>query len=98
MYTNTAFEEIERLHSEWSRMDNVTKLALLTREKIHLNQIANQMVQFLYAKGGFSNNEERATARKLLEMIHSVDAKGTKVMNDIRNDALKEIAKYLMNQ
>lgn len=31
-------------------------------------------------------------------MIHSVDAEGTKVMNDIRNDALKEIAKYLMNQ
>ena len=41
---------------------------------------------------------ERAYARKLLEMINSVDAEGSKVMDDFRNDAFKEIVKSIMKQ
>lgn len=96
--TNNYFLEIERLYSEWSRMEKATKLTWLTKEKMRLNGLANQMAQHINANGGFMSDAERTEACKILEMIHSVDAEGTKVMNDIRNDALKEIAKYLMNQ
>lgn len=36
---------------------------------------------------------QREYARKLLEMINSLDAEGANTMNEIRNDALKEIIK-----
>ena len=41
------------------------------------------------------NDSERAYARKLLDMINSVVAEGSKVMNELRNDALKEIIRRL---
>ena len=41
------------------------------------------------------NDAERAYTRKILEMINSVDVEGSKVMNEFRNDALKEIFKRL---
>ena len=44
------------------------------------------------------NEPERAYARKLLDMINSVDAEGSKVMDDLRNDAFKEIVNSLMKQ
>ena len=94
--TNDGIQEIEQLHSEWSRMDNAAKLAWLTREKIHLNQMLAQMAQYIRIKGGFSNENERASAQKLLDMISAVDAEGTKVMDDIRNDAFKELTKEVM--
>lgn len=37
-------------------------------------------------------------ARKLLDMINSVDAEGSKVMDDLRNEAFKEIVKSIMKQ
>ena len=91
----TDFSEIERLHSEWSRMQKAAKLGWLSGEKTRLIGLANQFSQYIYAKGGLMNDAERAYARKLLEMINSVDAEGSKVMNEFRNDALKDIFKRL---
>ena len=42
------------------------------------------------------NDAERAYARKLLEMINSVDAEGSKEMDELRNDAFKEIINSLL--
>jgi len=38
---------------------------------------------------------ERQYAQYLLDMINSLDAEGAKVMNELRNDALKVIFKRL---
>ena len=92
----TIFQEIDNLHSEWSRMEKAAKLAWLSGEKARLIGLANQFSLYIYAKGGLMNDSERACARKLLDMINSVDAEGSKVMNDLRNDAFKEIIKSLM--
>lgn len=91
----TDFSEIDRLHSEWSRMEKAARLGWLSGEKARLIGLANQFSQYLYAKGGLMNDAERAYARKLLEMINSVDAEGSKVIDELRNDALKEIYKRL---
>lgn len=93
---NTDFSEIERLHSEWSRMEKAVKLGWLSGKKARLTVLANQFSQFIYAKGGIMNDTERVYARKLLEMINSVDAEGSKVMDELRNDAFMEIVKSLM--
>ena len=92
----TDFYEIDRLHSEWSRMEKAARLGWLSGEKVRLTRLANQFSQYIYAKGGIMNDSERAYARKLLDMISSVDAEGSKVMEDLRNDAFKEIIKSLM--
>ena len=42
------------------------------------------------------SDSERAYARKLLDMINSVDAEGSKVMDELRNDAFKELIKSIM--
>ncbi len=95
---NTDFAEIDRLHSEWSRMERAARLGWLSGEKARLTGLANQFSLYIYAKGDIMNDSERAYARKLLDMINSVDAEGSKVMDEIRNDAFKEFVKNLMKQ
>lgn len=93
---NIIFQEIEQLHSEYSKMDNISKLTWLTKEKMRLNGLANQMALYVSANGGFMNNAERANARNLLDMLSFVDAEGSKVVNDIRNDAFRELTKEVL--
>ena len=92
----TVFSEIDRLHSEWSRMEKAARLGWLSGERARLTGMANRFSQYIYAKGGLMSDSERVYARKLLDMINSVDAEGSKVMDDLRNDAFKEILKSLM--
>ena len=96
--STTIFQEIDRLHSEWSRMEMAAKMGWLIGEKIRLNRLANQFSLYIYAKGGLMSDSERAYARKLLDMINSVNAEGSKVMDDLRNEAFKEIVKSIMKQ
>ena len=77
-------------------MEKAAKLGWLSGEKTRLIGLANQFSQYIYAKGGLMNNAERAYARKLLEMINSVDAEGSKVMDELRNDAFQEIINSLL--
>ena len=70
-------------------MEKAARLGWLSGEKARLTGLANQF---------FMNDPERAYARKLLDMINSVDAEGSKVMDDLRNDAFKEIVKSIMKQ
>ena len=94
----TIFQEIDNLHSEWSRMEKAARLGWLSGEKVRLTGLANQFSQYIYAKGGLMNDSESTYARKLLDMINSVEAEGSKAMDDLRNDAFKEIVKSIMKQ
>lgn len=42
------------------------------------------------------NNVERTNAHKLLDMLNSVDVEGAKMMNELRNNAFRELAKELL--
>ena len=92
----TDFSEIDNLHSEWSRMEKAARLSWLSGEKARLTGLANQFSLYICTKRGLMNDSERAYAHKLLDMINSVDAEGSKVMDELRNDAFKEIIKGLM--
>lgn len=94
----TDFSEIDNLHSEWSRMEKAAWLGWLSGEQARLTGLANQFSLYIYTKGGIMNDSERAYARKLLEMINSVDSEGSKVMDDLRNEAFKEIIKSIMKK
>ena len=77
-------------------MDKTTRLGWLVGERIRLEGLANQLAQYVRASGGFLNETERAYARELLEMIQAVDAEGAKTLNELRTEAVKELAKHLI--
>ena len=89
---NTDFSEIERLYSAWSRMDKMARLAYLKGQWDSLNQMAYQYGMYLKNRTSITP-VERQYAQYLVDMINSVDAEGTQLMDDLRNDALKEIIK-----
>ena len=91
----TDFSEIERLHSEWSRMDKVARLAYLKGQWDNLNKMAYQYGMYLKSRTSITEVERRY-AQHLVDMINSVDAEGAKLIEDIRNDVLKELGKRLM--
>ena len=93
---NTDFSEIERLHSEWSRMDKVARLAYLKGQWDSLNKMAYRYGMYLKSRTRITQ-AERQYAQYLVEMINSVDAEGAQLMDDLRKDALKEIFKRLTN-
>ena len=93
----TVFSEIDRLHSEWSRMDKMARLAYLKGQWDRLNQMAYQYGMYLRNRTSITQ-AERQYARYLVDMINSVDAEGAQLKDDLRNDALKEIIKrFLVN-
>lgn len=77
-------------------MDKSAKLGWLTGKKMRLNGLANQFARYISFRGGFANDDERASASKLLEMINDVDGEGAKVAKDIGKDAIKEMVKSLI--
>ena len=91
---NIDFSKIDRLHSEWSRMDKVARLAYLRGQWDSLNQMAYQYGMYLKNKTSITQSE-RQYAKYLVDMINSVDTEGAKVMNELRNDTVKEIFKRL---
>lgn len=93
---NSIFVEIDRLHSQWSVMDKATRLSWLVGERMRLNGLANQLVQYVRATGGFMNESEMTYARELLDMIQAVEAEGVKTASELRNEAVKELLKHLI--
>ena len=91
---NTDFTEIERLHSEWLRMDKMARLAYLKGQWDSLNQMAYQYGLYLKNRTSITQAERRY-AQYLVDLINSVDAEGAQLMDDLRKDALKEIFKRL---
>lgn len=96
MVPTNIFEEIANLHAEWSRMDKSTKLGWMIGERMWLGGLADRLAQHVRAAGGFVNDAEREYARELLEMMQAVEAEGAKTANELRNEAITELAKLLM--
>ena len=88
------FEIIDRFHSDWSHVDKMSRLGWLTGEKLRLEGLINQMAAYIRAKGAPLNELEKAYAQRLLDMIQMVDNEGTNVVNDLRVEALRELAKF----
>ena len=89
-------QQIDELHAEWSKLDKSFRLGWIMREKIRLNGMLNQLARYVQFNGGFLNDTERAYASKLLEMYQSVDAEGVKTVHELRTEALKVLARLLI--
>lgn len=56
---NTDFSEIERLHSEWSRMDKLARLAYLKGQWDSLNQMEYQYRMYLKSRTSITQAERQ---------------------------------------
>lgn len=94
MHSNDrTFYTIDQLHSQWSMMDKAAKLVWLKQQQYQLDEMASQMSYSIRLCGGRMTEAEKQYAKKLLEMIDTVNTEGTKVSNEFRDDLLKEILK-----
>ena len=92
---NNIFQDIENLYSQWSLMDKAARLGYLRGQWNRLNQLAYQYGMYLQGRVGITQ-AERQYAQNLMEMLNSVEAEGTSVTNDLKNEVLKELTKILI--
>ena len=97
--TYTDFEEIERIHSQWSMLDKISKMAYLRNEYQRLESIAYQFGFYLKSKGGYITDEERKLLQYLVEMMDSIKSEEEKIQaefnNEWWNEWRKEVAKVI---
>lgn len=93
-------EEIERIHSSWSMMDKVARLAYLRGEWNRLNEMARCFGLYLQSKGRFITNEDRTKGLHLVEMLDAVKSEGEKTQAEFNtewwNEWRKQVAKILL--
>ena len=70
----------------------MARLAYLKGQWDSLNQMAYQYGMYLKNRTSITQ-AERQYAQYLVDMINSVDTEGAQLMDNLRNDALKEIIK-----
>ena len=88
------------MHSSWSMMDKVAKMAYLRGEWNRLNDMARRYGLYLQSKGGFITDEDRTKGLHLIEMLDAVKSEGEKTQAEFntewRNEWRKQFAKILM--
>ncbi len=90
-------QSIEHLHSEYSSMDKVMRLAYLKGQWNRLNLMACQYAAYLRSRVGITQ-AEKDNAQRLVNMIESVAAEGVKVETELKDDTLKELMKAIMGK
>ena len=84
--TNTILQEINRLHSESSKMDKASRIGYLLGYRKQLYSMADHMATYVAYKGGRMTPTERVRAQNLLEMIDAVNEEGRRTSNELANE------------
>ena len=92
---NTPFEDLERLRSECSMMDQAAKVAYLMNRLQQLNNMAYQMTLYLQNKG-YTTKAERQQAQWLIDAINTVQNEGQKASRELAKEGLMEMVKRMM--
>ena len=92
---NTPFEDLERLRSECSMMDQAAKVAYLMNRLQQLNNMAYQMTLYLQNKV-YTTNAERQQAQWLIDAINTVQNEGQKASRELAKEGLMEMVKRMM--
>ena len=81
--TNDILQEIDRLHTECSKMDKVSRISYLLGWRKRLFSMADQMATYVACKGSRMTPNERALAQNLLEMIDAVNEEGRRTSSKL---------------
>ena len=88
--------QIERIHSEWSKMNLTDKMGYIIRVQSELNSMANTLAQNRILRGSFTL-EEQAAVRQLQDIQNDLDAHKADVNREIHDEIGKELFKTIVN-
>lgn len=88
--------QIERIHSEWSKMNLTDKMGYIIRVQSELNSMANTLAQNRILRGSFTL-EEQTAVRQLQDIQNDLDAHKADVNREIHDEIGKELFKTIVN-
>ena len=88
--------QIERIHSEWSKMNLTDKMGYIIRVQSELNSMANTLAQNRILRGSFTL-EELTAIRQLQDIQNDLDAHKADVNREIHDEIGKELFKSVVN-
>lgn len=88
--------QIERIHSEWSKMNLTDKMGYIIRVQSELNSMANTLAQNRILRGSFTL-EELTAVRQLQDIQNDLDAHKADVIREIHDEIGKEFFKSVVN-
>lgn len=88
--------QIERIHSEWSKMNLTDKMGYIIRVQSELNSMANTLVQNRILRGSFTL-EEQTAVRQLQDIQNDLDAHKADENREIHDEIGKEFFKSVAN-
>ena len=88
--------QIERIHSEWSKMNLADKMGYIIRVQSELNSMANTLAQNRILRGSFTL-EEQTAVRQLQDIQNDLDAHKADVNREIHDEIGKELFKSVAN-
>lgn len=89
-------QQIEKIHSEWSKMKLADKMGYILRVQSDLNSMANMLSQNRMLRGYFTM-EEQAAVRQLQDIQNELDAHKAEVNREIHDEIGKELLKAIIN-
>ena len=89
-------QQIEKIHSEWSKMQLADKMGYILRVQSDLNSLANMLGQNRMLRGYFTI-EEQAAVRQLQDIQNELDSHKAEVNREIHNEISMELLKAIAN-
>ena len=89
-------QQIDTIHSEWSKMKLADKMGYIIRVQSDLNSMANMLAQNRMLRGYFTM-EEQTAVRQLQDIQNDLDAHKADVNREIHDEIGKELFKAIIN-
>jgi hypothetical protein len=89
-------KQIERIHSEWSKMNLADKMGYIIRVQSELNSMTNMLAHNRMLRGFFTL-EELTAVRQLQDIQNDLDAHKANVNKEIHDEIGKELFKAITN-
>lgn len=93
---NSIFRQIEQFHSEWSKMDLVSKMGFLMGKQMEINSWANALVKNR-AFRGYYTPDEMIAVRQLQVVQNEQDRHKAEINQELYNEISKELIKVILN-
>lgn len=93
---NNIFRQIEQFHSEWSKMDLVSKMGFLMGKQMEINSWANALVKNR-AFRGYYTPDEMIAVRQLQDVQNELDRHKAEINQELYNEISKELIKVILN-
>lgn len=93
---NNIVRKIEQFHSEWSKMELVSKMRTLMGKQLEINSWVNALAKNR-AFRGYYTPEEIVAVRQLQDIQNELDYHKSEVNRELYNEISKELMKVIFN-